>query len=326
MRVSDEAHRAIRRWRCPAILAAALIAACGGGSAAPTAAPATPSTPSTPSTPALDTTGFLEFVAGTAPLVIVAPHGGSLKPATVPDRTCAGCELLADANTEDLAQRVVASFERLTGKRPYLALNHLHRVKFDGNRDLDEATGGNAILNGVWNSWQVNLDSSTARAARVGGGRALYIELHGHAHAIPRIEIGYLLTGTQLRSSDAALSAGQVMRQSSIARLVSDAKSGASDVGLLRGATSLGAMLWAAGYPAVPSPTDPAPAAADSYFNGGYNTVRHGSSTGGATDAIQVECYSPGIRDTQANRTAFADAMAAILESYLRTHYGWQPS
>ena len=40
----------------------------------------------------------------------------------------------------------------------------------------------------------------------------------------------------------------------------------------------------------------------DSYFTGGYNTVRHGSRDGGATDAIQMECYFAGLRDTAENR------------------------
>lgn len=305
-----------RRW---VIGALALSVACGGGSSGG----GTVAGPTTPPTTTLDTVGFLEFVAGTAPLVIVAPHGGSLKPVTVPDRTCAGCELLADANTEDLARLVVEAFARRTGKRPFLAMNHLHRVKFDGNRDLDEATGSHTVLNGVWNTWQDNLDSVSARAARAHGGRGLYIELHGHAHAVARIEIGYLLSAAQLRSSDAALSAGLVMRQSSIARLVGDARSGASDVALLRGAPSLGALLYGAGYPAVPSPSDLAPKDADAYFNGGYNTVRHGSVSGGLTDAVQLECYYAGVRDTAENRAAFADVLASVLAQFLKAQYGW---
>jgi len=298
------------------IVAVALGAACGGGSS-----PSSP--PSPPTVSSLDTTGFLAFVSGTSPLVIVAPHGGSLKPVAIPDRTCAGCSTDADLNTEDLAQRVVDAFAARTGRRPFLALNHLHRIKFDGNRDLDEATGGHAILNGVWNTWQDNLDSATARAARLNGGRGLYIELHGHAHAIARVEIGYLLTSAQLRLTDAELSAAAAMRQSSIARLATDARSGASDVALLRGAPSLGALLWGAGYASVPSPNDPAPKSGEDYFTGGYNTARHGSSTGGATDAVQVECYFAGIRDTAENRAAFAEALAAILEEFLKKQYGW---
>lgn len=307
-------------WACAPALA---FVSCGGGASGGDGAtgPVTP-TPPAP-TPALDTTGFLEFAAGAAPLVIVAPHGGALKPVAIPDRTCAGCEFGADLNTVELARAVADAFARRTGKRPYLALNHLHRIKFDGNRELAEATDNHTMLNGVWNSWQDNLDSASARASRTHSGRGLYIELHGHAHAIARIEIGYLLSAAQLRSSDASLSAGLAMRQSSIARLVTDNRSGASDVALLRGAPSLGALLFAAGYPAVPSPTDPAPAAADAYFSGGYNTVRHGSLAGGPTDAIQLECNFGGVRDTAENRAAFAEALAAALEQFLKAQYRW---
>lgn len=307
----------IARWRLALCLwgVGVAVGACGDGS--PGVEVVTPPTP-----PPLDTTGFLEVTAGTAPLVIVAPHGGALKPANIPDRTCAGCEVLADANTADLALLIVDAFERRTGKRPFLARNHLHRVKFDGNRDREEATGSHTMLNGVWNGWQGALDSGTARAARI-GGRALYLEVHGHAHEVPRIELGYLLSGTQLRLSDSALAVGSVMRQSSIARLVTDARSGASEVALLRGAASFGALLTGAGYPAVPSPSDPAPKSADAYFTGGYNTVRHGSRDGGATDAIQMECYFAGLRDTAENRAAFADKVAAVLAEFLLKQYGW---
>ncbi len=301
--------------RMPSLLAALalLVGACSGGNS-----PAAPVVTSS----ALDTTGFLEYGAGTAPLVIVAPHGGSLKPLNLPDRNCSGCEYLADANTEDLARLVVAAFERRTGKRPFLALNHLHRSKFDGNRDQAEATGGNVILNGVWLGWQTTLDSAAVRAARV-AGRALYVELHGHAHAVPRIEIGYLATAAQLRMSDAALTAAGVMRSSSITRLVSDTRSGASDVALLRGAPSLGALLVAAGYPAVPSPSDPAPKEGEDYFNGGYNTVRHGSLGGGMTDAVQLECNYAGVRDTAENRAMFAEALSGALVEYFKKQYAW---
>jgi N-formylglutamate amidohydrolase len=313
----------VSRGTLVALICLAGIGACGGGGggAAPVAPPVVPPT-TPPVTVTLDTTGFLEFAAGTAPLVIVAPHGGSLKPTTLPDRTCAGCEVIADANTEDLARLIVEAFAKLTGKRPFLALNHLHRSKFDGNRDVGEATGSNSILDGVWSTWQSQLDSATVRAARV-GGRALYVEVHGHAHAVARIELGYLLSATQLRLTDGTLAAGQAMRSSSIARLVTDARSGASDVALLRGAPSLGALLYAAGYPAVPSPADPAPKTGEDYFNGGYNTVRHGSLNGGATDAVQMEFNNAGLRDTAADRSALADALAGVLAEFLKQQYGW---
>ncbi len=300
-----------------ALAFALAVGACGGAGS-----PASPTAPVVVTPATLDTAGFLELVAGTAPLVIVAPHGGALKPVNIADRNCTGCEVLADANTEDLARLVADAFARRTGARPFVAMNHLHRSKFDGNRDRTEATGSNAQLDIVWNGWQAILDTAQARAERV-TGRALYVDLHGHAHAVPRIEIGYLLTAAQLRQPDATLAATLALRQSSMARLAGDARSGASDVALLRGAPSLGAMLSGGGYPAVPSPADPAPQVGEDYFNGGFNTVRHGSSAGALTDAVQLECNFAGVRDTAGNRALFADALAAALVEVLKRQYGW---
>ena len=62
-----------------------------------------------------------------------------------------------------------------------------------------------------------------------------------------------------------------------------------------------------------------------SYFSGGYNTERHGSSGGGAVDAIQLEHYYTGIRDTGANRAAYAEALVTALLAFLDDHYGWSP-
>jgi hypothetical protein len=73
----------------------------------------------------------------------------------------------------------------------------------------------------------------------------------------------------------------------------------------------------------VPSPADPAPKSGEDYFNGGYNTARHGSLNGGATDAVQMEFNYAGLRDTAANRVALADALAGVLAEFVRKQYGW---
>ena len=51
--------------------------------------------------------------------------------------------------------------------------------------------------------------------------------------------------------------------------------------------------------------------------------MRHGSRDGGAADAIQMECYYAGLRDTADNRAAFADKVAAALAEFLLKQYGW---
>ena len=94
---------------------------------------------------------------------------------------------------------------------------------------------------------------------------------------------------------------------------------------LLRGPTSLGALFVKNGFAAVPSPADPAPAAGDEYFTGGYTTDRHGSSGGGTVDAVQVEANRTGVRDTPENLERYAGAIVSSALEYLSVHYGWRP-
>lgn len=308
-------------------LIGSLIAGCGGTtevqSGPPPTAPAGPAGPLAAGTTYADARGWIEFQPGDAPLVIIAPHGGTLAPSELADRACAGCVTTNDLNTQELARAVADAFARRTGTRPHLLVNRLHRRKFDGNRDRLEATGGAVALDPSWQWLQAALDSSAGRVSRR-WTRGLVIDLHGHGHAIPRLELGYLLTGTELRRSDATLIAGSDVARSSMARLASDARSGERNVSILRGANSLGALLAAAGYPAVPSPAIPAPQAGEEYFDGGFNTQRNGSASGGALDAIQIECHLAGVRDSAASRAQFAEALAAALVTFLDRQYGWR--
>jgi len=319
-------------------LAALTLVGCGGGTPDAPVAPVTPPPPPPPATaPELPSRPFvvgqaitnarqwIEYTPGDAPLVLVAPHGGLLAPAELLDRGCAGCVTVNDANTQALARAIVDSFTARTGRRPHLVANLLHRRKFDGNRELGEATSGNAAgLAPSWEWMHAAIDSARADVVRR-AGRGLLIDLHGHAHAIARLELGYLLSASQLRLSNAELASGSLLGVSSIARLATDAR-GAPSVGeLLRGPTSLGGLLSARGVPAVPAPAAPAPLVGEDYFSGGYNTDRHGSRRGGLVDAIQIECHFAGVRDTPENRARFAGILTDALLVLLRDRYGWTP-
>lgn len=310
-----------RRW--VAAGAVALAAACAGsdtGGSGPTVPPP-PAPPPAPA-PVYDVGQWVSATDGTIPVVIVAPHGGDLNLDSLPLRTCAGCVTANDLNTQALAQEIAAAFERRIGARPFLVINRLHRTRFDGNREQAEATGSYAPLFPMWEHWQASIDSARVRAARLHPG-AIVIDLHGHAHAIPRLELGYLLTATQLRLTDDQLLAS--MGNSSVARLHQLKPAGDSGALLIRGPRALGSRLATLGVPAVPSDATPAPQVGEDYFNGGYNTQRHGSRNGGAVDAIQIECHYTGIRDTAANRSAFAEKLVTALLGMLDDYYGWTP-
>lgn len=293
----------------------------GTGSGAGPTGPTAPPGPVTPPAP-LPITTWVDLEDGSMPLVLIAPHGGDLAPADLPDRTCTGCVTGNDTNTRALALAIAAAFELRVNRRPFLVVNRLQRRKFDGNRDLVEAIGGHLPLEAFWNLYQARIDSAVAGARRV-HPRVLVIDLHGHGHAVPRLEIGYLTSASSLRLADSLL--GPMVAQSSVGGLHRAAASGDSGVVLLRGPRALGSRFRALGFPSVPSDFDPAPLVGQDYFNGGYNTLRRGSASGGTVDAIQIETHYTGVRDTPDNRFAFAEATVTALLAYLQDHYGWRP-
>ncbi len=312
----------LRRGASLATLASLL--ACGGGSSAP-AAPAPPNALGVAGDVRTDANAWVEYTLGNAPLIIAAPHGGALTPASIPDRRCAACLTDTDTNTEDLARRVATLFYSRTGKRVHLVINRLQRAKLDPNREVIEATDGNTAMVPTWQAYHTFIDSARGRIT-TSPGRGLLLDLHGHGHAILRLELGYTIAASDLRLSDAALTTSGAVARSSIARLAVLDVARSAPVALLRGPTSLGALFVANGFPAVPSPSDPAPAAADLYFDGGYTTDRHGSAAGGTVDAVQIEAHRVGARDTSENLDRYAAAIVTSALEYLRVHYGWTPT
>ncbi len=266
------------------------------------------------------TQSFTEYVAGNLPIIIVAPHGGLLSPAQIPDRNCSDCVYVNDANTQDLARRLANAVFVETGCHPHLIINHLHRRKLDANRALDEAADGNTLAGQAWEDFHSFITAAKASVTN-DYGKGLLIDLHGHGHAIQRLEWGYLLYEDELALPDPVLNSEEYLGYSSIRRLALANLSGSLHAALLRGPWSLGQLVANLGYPGVPSAIQPAPAPGDPYFSGGYNTNRHGSRFGGVIDAVQLECNMEGVRDTPGNRQAFADIMANALTEFLQLHY-----
>jgi N-formylglutamate amidohydrolase len=270
--------------------------------------------------------GYVEYVAGDLPIVLAAPHGGELAPPGLAERTDGACrdpEFSAtdDQHTQALARLVADSLAARTGRRPHLVVNRLARRKLDANRDSARAACGSAGAGRAWREYQGFLDAARAAVARGGAGtvRGLVVDVHGHGHRVPRVELGYLLSGAELDRADAALDASAAEARSSIRTL--SLASPLSFARLLRGPASLGALLEARGYAAVPSPAAPGPAG-ERYFPGGYTTERHGCADGGPVCAVQAELPLPGVRATDAERRRFAGALADALLAYLREHAG----
>jgi hypothetical protein len=263
---------------------------------------------------------YIEYKAGNLPIVISAPHGGILEPVDIPNRNCAGCTYVRDANTEDLLRKMYDAIFEEFGCYPHVIINRLHRRKLDANRAIGEAADGNAIGEQAWNDFQnfIELAKDTIES---NFGKGLYLDLHGHGHNNQRLELGYRILKSELQLPDTELDDMIYVDYASIKNLVNGNLNSLTLSGLLRGEDSFGQLYENENFYAVPSQNDPYPFNSEAYFSGGYNTERHGSRLGGTIDGIQIECNMDGVRDTENNREEFAMTTAQVLKSYLEKHY-----
>jgi len=267
-----------------------------------------------------DSTGFVEYRAGNLPIIISAPHGGSLEPDSISDRDCANCVTVKDAWTQTIAEGMHHAFIEQTGCYPHVIIILLHRKKFDANRDITEAANGNPTVERSWRGYHAFIDSAK-NEIKLNYGRGLFLDLHGHGHQIQRIELGYLLSGSELRLSDSTLNSLAFREESSIRTLTEDNIQGDTHATLLRGTESFGTLMDDKGFPAVPSLTDPFPLVGDPYFSGGYNTQRHGSQDNDdGIDAIQIE-LNQEIRFDETNREQLIDSLTRTSNQYINFHY-----
>lgn len=286
----------------------ALAGLCGLALAACSSGPAEPTMLLPPSDAVYAADGDVEYHPGSLPFIITAPHGGLLRPDDVANRRDGNVK--NDARTQQLA-RLIAEALADGEERPHLVINLLHREKLDANRPIEDAAEGDARAEAAWNAYHDLIDQARADVI-ASHGRGLLLDVHGHSHDEPRVELGYLITSTELALDDEAF---ETLADDSSIRHLADA-SALTFAELVRGPTSLGARLDAAGYAAMPSPRFVAPHGLP-YFSGGYTLRRHGSRDGKPVDAIQLEAPKKGVRDTRLHRIAFAAVVArALRETY----------
>jgi hypothetical protein len=252
---------------------------------------------------------YIEYLPGDLPVVISVPHGGALAPATIPDRGAG--TTVTDSNTVDLGRALAAAFVSQSGRAPHLILVDLRRTKLDANREVVEGAAGNPDAVRAWTEYHSFIEQAMT-LVRQRAGTGLYMDPHGHGHAEPRLELGYLLSAATLDGTDLQLNAAA---PGSSLRLIAQS-SPLPFSALLRGPTSLGGLLEP-GVPSVPSPSIPSPGMSD-YFSGGYSTSRHTTTLPG----LQIESHYVGIRDTENNRTAFAGKLARALALFAQIHLG----
>ncbi len=261
---------------------------------------------------------YVVYYAGDLAIIFSAPHGGSLTPSEIPDRTYG--TTVTDSYTKETALAIRDAIFDSTGHYPHIIISNLKRTKLDPNREITEAAQGNQWAEQAWNEYHgfIDLakDSITAQY-----GKGFYVDIHGHGHTIKRLELGYLISKTDLFKSNAQLNTTGFINSSSVRALATNSPLQFSD--LIRGDKSLGALFEEAEIQAVPSLNQQNPGDGNKYFSGGYSTQRHGSRDGGTIDGVQIEAYYAGLRDTKENRAKYARAITTVFNQFFRLHYGW---
>ena len=266
------------------------------------------------------TKSYVEYQVGTLPIVISVPHGGFRIPTLIPDRTCNDPVTVTDAYTIETADKISAILFAATGCYPHIIICNLDRSKLDCNRNLAEGACGDLQAEIAWNEYHDFVKTALNTANLQYNNKTLLVDLHGHGHAIQRIELGYLLSGAELRYTDAALNTSTYINKSSIKNLALNNSNNYSHSQLLRGPKSIGTLLTNAGFPAVPSQQDPFPLSTESYFSGGYTTETHTCfNPAVTTNGFQME-LNYDVRSTTTNRTNFAEKFKNTVLEYLNTH------
>lgn len=295
---------------------------------------------------------YIEYIKGNLPIIISAPHGGTITSGPLQNRTCGTTE--PDDNTAILIRAIQDEIFAQTGGYAHVIINNLNRVKLDPNRDKEEATCNN-LNSGTnnplyyWNAWHAFIDEASA-AVEANYGKGLYIDLHGQSHSEPRIELGYRISRNDLLNGDVSSVSG-----TTISSLVANNLNGYTQEELVRGPNSLGALFHNAsgtyyasqnypgcnrngtnGYRATPSnynfssgdcnDTEPNNS---NYFSGFYyNNERHGSGAaasdglggGGNVDGIMTE-VNRRVRDVGSTLEPFAVDYANVVLNYINIHY-----
>jgi len=262
---------------------------------------------------------FTEVQYGNMPLMISVPHGGTLTPAEIPDRTCPGIVTEPDEFTIELLKAIDSVAKTDYHVQPYYVFTKLSRIKIDQNRSLAGGTCNNPSLAIYWNNYHSGIDTCINKITAI-YPLCLFIDLHGHGHALQRLELGYLIPGVELRDTASINEA-----TSSVYNLLQHNKSLTINE-LLSGTNAFGTLMADRLFPTVPSFQDSAPMAGASYFTGGYNTRHYCSAAYPGVFGWQTEANFTGVRDNVSNRTAFAKAFMQSIMQFFSTSTSMKPA
>lgn len=241
---------------------------------------------------------FVMVQQGELPLILSAPHGGTM---LVPDvqpregegqaRTPGNFVTARDSNTTELAQAISGEIERRYGKKPFLVASLAHRKYLDPNRPADLAYE-HPNAEAVFKLYHRSLDSAVKQVFDT-FHTGLLLDVHGQGSR----------SDTVFRGTKNGLTV----------KLLKERHGTAAH----EGPASLFGLLAARGWHVHPTPHDQPEQAG---FTGGYIVQTYGSHQNTGIDAIQLEFGSQYRAPANAERTAsdLVDALSEYGSLYLK--------
>lgn len=229
---------------------------------------------------------------GSIPIIITAPHGGSVRVPGSADRTRG--VLVRDVNTAEIAQLVAQRLTARLGGKPYLVVAQFSRKDADANRAPDEAFENDAARR-QYEAFHRYVRQCVDECRR-DHPAAILIDLHGQVR-----EPEAVVRGTRNGLTVSAL----VKRRGEAA---------------VTGPRSIFGALKASGYRVIPDvdADEPEPnLGRETFFDGGFIVARYGSHNADGVDAVQIELGA--MRSNRPWQTAadLADAIATFSRAYL---------
>lgn len=262
---------------------------------------------------------FTEVQYGNMPLIISVPHGGTIGPDSIPDRNCPDIITTTDLNTTELLFAIDSVSKKDYSIQPYFVVTYLKRIKLDQNRDLADASCNNKQVFSFWKNYHESIDT-LIKSIVAKYKQCLFIDLHGHGHAIQRLELGYLVNGNALRNPSSI-----VPSSTSLFHLLQQNNS-LTVIDLLTGENAFGTLMGKKGFASVPSAQIPAPVAGDPYLDGGFNTEHFTSVAYPDVFGWQIETNKIGVRDNRNSRALFAKAFMKSVMQFYKTNTFLNPS
>ena len=295
-----------------------LFIGCGESGRATQSVLPTPEVKYTPGDIITDSQGYISYRVGNMPIIITVPHDGTLTPSTFPNRT--GSSARAE-NTRKVAEQFAYFFNaNSNGLYPHIIYNNISRSKLDPDLNQMDGAQGNSYANlsyGTYHSFlQTAIDSVEAYF-----DAGILLNLVEHNHSNQKVELGYLLSASDLDLTNLQLNSYSA--QSSVSQIADISTSSFAEV--IRGYNSLGTLIVGRSYTsndvtysfeAVPTLDNPTIGSTD-YSSGGYTIAQYGSSNGGKINGIDVATPFAGFSD---NANAYR-ALAVILEESVKIFY-----